>query len=70
MNILKKAAALLGNNAAVEPPKVHSQKPRFESVLKQPSITSLQLKNQKPGISQTQEALAKEWRKSNTLKVV
>lgn len=72
MNIFKKTVDLLGNmnRSVVEAPQANSDKPRFESVLKQRNLTCLNLKNQKPGISQTQEALAKEWRKSNSLKVV
>jgi hypothetical protein len=72
MNIFTKATSLLKNKNDVETTKVtpNEKQPRYESVLKQRTLQSETLENQQPGLSQTQEMFAKEWRKSNNLKAV
>jgi hypothetical protein len=70
MNVFTKAADLLKNKSNISEIESRVEKPRFESVLKQRTLQSQTLKNQQPGLSQTQEIIAKEWRKSNNLKAV
>lgn len=72
MKIFKKAAGIL-NSKPVRADKAgpaQATKPRFESVLKSRTIACQGLRHQTPGITQSQEVLAKEWRKTNNLTLV